>query len=80
MQAIARVNRVFKDKPGGLIVDYIGIADSLKEALKEYTADDREQTGIDTEKAVEVMLAKFEVIQICCTSMITQGLNQIVKV
>ncbi|WP_271400317.1 type I restriction endonuclease subunit R [Salinicoccus roseus] len=63
MQAIARVNRVFKDKPGGLIVDYIGIADSLKEALKEYTADDREQTGIDTEKAVEVMLAKFEVIQ-----------------
>src|SRR5699024_3160506 len=36
MQAIARVNRVFKDKPGGLIVDYIGIADSLKEALKEY--------------------------------------------
>lgn len=63
MQAIARVNRVFKDKPGGLIVDYIGIADRLKEALKEYTADDREQTGIDTEKAVEVMLAKFEVIQ-----------------
>jgi type I restriction enzyme, R subunit len=37
MQAIARVNRVFKDKPGGLVVDYIGIADELKHALKEYT-------------------------------------------
>lgn len=63
MQAIARVNRVFKDKPGGLIVDYIGIADSLKEALKEYTADDRDQTGIDTDKAVELMLMKYDVIQ-----------------
>jgi type I restriction enzyme R subunit len=37
MQAIARVNRVFKDKPGGLVVDYIGIANELKQALKEYT-------------------------------------------
>ena len=37
MQAIARVNRVFKDKPGGLVVDYIGIANELKLALKEYT-------------------------------------------
>jgi len=41
MQAIALVNRVFKDTPGGLIVDYIGIAESLKEALQEYTTDDR---------------------------------------
>jgi type I restriction enzyme, R subunit len=41
MQAIARVNRVFKDKPGGLIVDYLGIADQLKEALKDYTESDR---------------------------------------
>ena len=37
MQAIARVNRVFKDKPGGLVVDYIGIANELKQALKTYT-------------------------------------------
>src|SRR5690625_1404398 len=63
MQAIARVNRVFKDKPGGLIVDYIGIADSLKEALKQYTESDRENTGIDTSVAVDIMLEKFEVIQ-----------------
>ena len=63
MQAIARVNRVFRDKPGGLIVDYIGIADSLKEALKEYTAEDRDQTGVDTELAVELMLTKYDVLQ-----------------
>ena len=63
MQAIARVNRVFRDKPGGLIVDYIGIADSLKEALKQYTEKDRSNTGIDTSQAVAVMLEKYEVIQ-----------------
>lgn len=63
MQAIARVNRVFRDKPGGLIVDYIGIADSLKEALKQYTDSDRSNTGIDTSLAVDMMLEKFEIIQ-----------------
>ena len=63
MQAIARVNRVFKDKPGGLIVDYMGIAESLKEALKEYTESDQAQTTIDTDKAVELMLLKYDVIQ-----------------
>src|SRR5699024_11018968 len=63
MQAIARVNRVFRDKPGGLIVDYIGIADSLKEALKQYTESDRSNTGIDTSQAVAIMLEKYEVIQ-----------------
>lgn len=63
MQAIARVNRVFRDKPGGLIVDYIGIADSLKEALKQYTDSDRGNTGIDTDVAVDLMLEKFEIIQ-----------------
>ncbi|HGZ4595284.1 TPA: type I restriction endonuclease subunit R [Staphylococcus aureus] len=63
MQAIARVNRVFKDKPGGLIVDYVGIAESLKEALKEYTESDQNQTAIDTDKAVELMLLKYDVIQ-----------------
>ena len=45
MQAIARVNRVFHDKEGGLIVDYIGIARALKEAMREYTVRDREQFG-----------------------------------
>lgn len=52
MQAIARVNRVFKDKPGGLVVDYIGIGQNLKKALQNYTATDRDQTGIDEEEAV----------------------------
>lgn len=63
MQAIARVNRVFKDKPGGLIVDYIGIADSLKEALKQYTDSDKDNTGIDTDQAVDIMLEKHQLIR-----------------
>ena len=62
MQAIARVNRVFKDKPGGLIVDYIGIAESLKEALHQYTESDKETAGVDTSVAVDVMLEKHEVL------------------
>ena len=45
MQAVARVNRVFKDKEGGLIVDYVGIASALKEAMKEYSARDRQKYG-----------------------------------
>lgn len=63
MQAIARVNRVFKDKPGGLIVDYIGIAQNLKSALQEYSAGDREKTGIDEEQAVAVMIEKYEIVR-----------------
>lgn len=63
MQAIARVNRVFKDKPGGLIVDYIGIADSLKRALAQYTESDRNNTGIDAQEAVNLMLEKYDVIK-----------------
>lgn len=62
MQAIARVNRVFKDKEGGLIVDYIGIADSLKEALQEYTPSDQEQAGVDVAAAVNIMLEKYDLI------------------
>ncbi|MDW2886433.1 type I restriction endonuclease subunit R [Exiguobacterium artemiae] len=62
MQAIARVNRVFKDKPGGLVVDYIGVADNLKEALKQYTDSDRETAGVDTSLAVDVMLEKHQLI------------------
>jgi type I restriction enzyme R subunit len=64
MQAIARVNRVFKDKPGGLVVDYIGIADALKRALHTYTASGgKGQATIDQEQAVAVMLEKYEVVR-----------------
>ncbi|MRG27254.1 type I restriction endonuclease subunit R [Laceyella tengchongensis] len=63
MQAIARVNRVFKDKPGGLVVDYIGIADSLKKALQQYTENDRKTAGVDTELAVDLMHEKYDLIQ-----------------
>ncbi|ASZ15532.1 DEAD/DEAH box helicase [Bacillus cereus] len=62
MQAIARVNRVFKDKPGGLVVDYIGIADNLKEALKQYTDSDRKTAGVDTSLAADVMLEKHQLV------------------
>ncbi|MCL6633973.1 MAG: HsdR family type I site-specific deoxyribonuclease, partial [Alicyclobacillus herbarius] len=63
MQAIARVNRVFRDKPGGLIVDYIGIADMLKSALQQYTENDRKTAGIDTDAAVDFMLEKLQLIR-----------------
>ncbi|MCB1883579.1 MAG: type I restriction endonuclease subunit R [Geminicoccaceae bacterium] len=63
MQAIARVNRVFRDKPAGLVVDYIGIAHSLQNALKDYSAADRGQVGIDEAEAVRVMLEKHEVVR-----------------
>ena len=63
MQAIARVNRVFKDKPGGLIVDYIGIAQSLKNALGNYSGGDRGKTGISQADAVAVMIEKYEIVK-----------------
>src|SRR5216684_433992 len=62
MQAIARVNRVFRDKPGGLVVDYLGLADQLKRALADYTEKDRSQAGIPQEKAVDILLEKYEII------------------
>ncbi len=62
MQAIARVNRVFKDKPGGLVVDYLGLADELKQALATYTeAGGTGETALDQAEAVALMLEKFEV-------------------
>ncbi len=62
MQAIARVNRVFKDKPGGLVVDYLGLAHELKRALTTYTeSGGTGQTALDQEEAVAVMLEKYEV-------------------
>lgn len=63
MQAIARVNRVFKDKPGGLVVDYLGIAHELKKALAEYSERDRDDTGISQEVAVSILIEKYEIIQ-----------------
>lgn len=61
MQAIARVNRVYKDKQGGLIVDYIGIAPELKEALSYYSDTDKKKTAIPQEQAVSVLLEKYEI-------------------
>ncbi|NSW82200.1 MAG: type I restriction endonuclease subunit R [Syntrophothermus sp.] len=62
LQAIARVNRVFRDKPGGLVVDYLGLANELRQALATYTASGGTgRTAIDQSEAVAVMLEKYEV-------------------
>lgn len=63
MQAIARVNRVFCDKPAGLVVDYIGIAQNLKNALGQYSGSDQRQVGIDEAEAVAVLLERYEVVK-----------------
>ena len=64
MQTIARVNRVFRDKPGGLVVDYLGLADELRKALVTYTeSGGTGRTAVDQAEAVAVMLEKYE---ICC--------------
>lgn len=63
MQAIARVNRVYKDKPGGLVVDYIGIASDLKKALVSYTrSEGKGAPAFEQEKAIEKMLEKYDVV------------------
>jgi type I restriction enzyme R subunit len=62
MQAIARVNRVFREKPGGLVVDYLGLAHELKQALATYTQSGGSgKTAIDQEEAVAIMLEKYEI-------------------
>lgn len=63
MQAIARVNRTFKDKPGGLIVDYIGVFANLQAALAEYSPSDRDQAGVPIDEMVQVMLEKHDIIR-----------------
>lgn len=64
MQAIARVNRVFKDKQGGLVVDYIGIAHDLKQALKEYTASNgRGKPTVDIHEAYAVLAEKLDILR-----------------
>lgn len=63
MQAIARVNRVFKDKPGGLIVDYLGIAGELKKALAQYTeSGGKGAPALDQDEAVAVMQREYEIL------------------
>jgi len=65
MQAIARVNRAFRDKPGGLAVDYLGLAHELRAALATYTeSGGKGRTALDQNEAVAVMLEKYEV---CCS-------------
>ena len=62
MQAVARVNRVFRDKPGGLVVDYLGLAQDLKQALAAYTeSGGKGRTALDQDEAVAVMQEKYEV-------------------
>ena len=62
MQAIARVNRVFKDKPGGLVVDYLGLADQLRRALAAYTeSGGKGETAIDQAEAIAEMLKRYEI-------------------
>ena len=62
MQAIARVNRVFRDKPGGLVVDYLGLAHELKRALATYTeSGGAGRAALDQAEAVQVMLEKYEI-------------------
>ena len=64
MQAIARVNRVFKDKPGGLVVDYIGIANELKQALKIYAASKgRGEPTLKAEEALAILQEKMDVVR-----------------
>lgn len=63
MQSIARVNRVFRDKPGGLVVDYLGIAADLREAIQDYTAAGKGAPAIEIERAVEIMLTHYDVAQ-----------------
>jgi type I restriction enzyme R subunit len=64
MQAIARVNRVFKDKQGGLVVDYIGIGNELKAAMKEYTGSKgRGKTTVDAHEAYSVLAEKLDVLR-----------------
>lgn len=63
MQAIARVNRVFRDKPGGLVVDYLGVAESLREALATYTeSGGRGNVVVDQNEAAAILLEKYEVL------------------
>ncbi|MBP1912999.1 HsdR family type I site-specific deoxyribonuclease [Thermococcus stetteri] len=62
VQAIARVNRVFKDKPGGLIVDYIGIADDLKKSLSVYAPEEAKKVLTDINQILDLMKEKYDIV------------------
>jgi len=64
IQAIARVNRIFRDKPGGLVVDYIGIADDLRKALGIYDTAFRKEAMVPLEKVVSKMLEKYDIVKL----------------
>src|SRR3989344_621486 len=63
MQAIARVNRIFKDKPGGLIVDYIGVADDLKKALSIYSSGIQKEAMVPIEEIIAKMIEEYDIVQ-----------------
>lgn len=63
LQAIARVNRRFKDKPSGLVVDYLGLADQLRKAISHYGGDRGDKPGVPVEVALSVLQEKFEVVR-----------------
>ena len=64
MQAIARVNRVFKNKPGGLVVDYLGLADELRQAVATYTASGgRGNARVEIEEVLPVLREKYEILR-----------------
>jgi len=63
MQAIARVNRVFKDKPSGLVVDYLGLAEQLRKAVRTYGGGKRDKPGIPVEVALQVLQERYEIIR-----------------
>lgn len=63
MQAIARVNRTFRDKPGGLVVDYFGLFTNLQEALNEYSPSDRDQAGVPIEDLIDATLEKHDIVR-----------------
>lgn len=73
MQAIARVNRVYKDKKGGLIVDYIGIADNLKKALSLYSSDIQKEAMIPITDLIAKMDEKFDIVRSMFTSLEIKG-------
>jgi type I restriction enzyme, R subunit len=62
MQAIARINRTFRDKPGGLVVDYLGLAENLRRALADYSDRSRQDVGIDISQVVGIVVEKDEVL------------------
>ena len=62
VQAIARVNRVFKDKPGGLIVDYIGIVDNIRKSLSIYTIETIKDIFVDIEKVISLLKEKYDIV------------------